>query len=290
MSYPVYAIILKIAELKSLARTAEYFNYSPSRISQILKAAEEEFGVDLFFRSKVGLTPTRECLILLPALQNLLNDQRMLHQELDQLKNIQSGTIRIGSFTSLSCHWLPRKLRSFGRLYPGIRFELKLGDSGQIEEWMRSGAIDMGLMTDPRMEDLRFIPLLEDPFLVVVPENHHLAGSGAVSYAQLQNESFIFLEPEDNRAMEEQLHKDGFQPHVQYRVKDDYTIMALVESGLGVSILPGLVLNRTPYHISALELSPPYIRKTGIVLQDAGRVSPATERLVSFLLGELSRV
>ena len=90
--------------------------------------------------------------------------------------------------------------------------------------------------------------------------------------------------------MEEQLHKDGFQPHVQYRVKDDYTIMALVESGLGVSILPGLVLNRTPYHISALELSPPYIRKTGNVLQDAGRVSPATERLVSFLLGELSRV
>lgn len=284
MSYPVYEIILKIAELKSLARTAEYFSYSPSRISQILKAAEEEFGVDLFFRGKAGLTPTMECQTLLPALQNLLNDQRVLHQELDQLKNIQSGTIRIGSFTSLSCHWLPQKLKEFGRLYPGVRFELKLGDSGQIEEWTRGGVIDMGLTADTRAEDLRFIPLLEDHFLVVVSENHPLAGCRAVSCQQLQNEQFIFLEPEDNREMEAELRKDGFQPHVQYRVKDDYTIMALVESGLGISILPGLVLNRTPYRICALELMPPYIRKTGIVLQDSDRISPATARLVSFLL------
>jgi len=284
MSYPTYEIILKIAELKSLARTAEYFSYSPSRISQILKAAEEDFGVSLFLRGKTGLIPTAACQALLPALQNLLNDQRLLREELDSLKNIQTGTIRIGSFTSLSCHWLPPRLKAFGRRYPGIRFELKLGEGDQIAEWVRQGVIDVGLMSDPMAEDLRFIPLLEDHYAVVVPEKHPLAGSASVTCEQLRGEQFIFLEPEDNREMEAELHRCGFRPRVQYRVKDDYTIMALVESGLGISILPGLVLNRTPYRICALELTPPCIRTTGVVLCAQAHASPATQRLVSFLL------
>ena len=284
MSYSTDEIILKIAELKSLARTAEYFSYSPSRISQILKAAEEEYGVALFLRGKTGLVPTAACQALLPALQNLINDRRRLREELDGLKNIRTGTIRIGSFTSLSCHWLPQRLKAFSRRYPGIRFELKLGEGDQIADWVRQGVIDVGLMSDPAAEDLRFIPLLEDPFVVVVPQGHPLAGCGSVTCEQLRGEQFILLEPEDNRAMENQMRKEGFRPHVQYRVKDDYTIMSLVESGLGVSILPGLVLNRTPYRICALELMPPCIRTTGLVLGAQEHVSPATDRLVSFLL------
>lgn len=86
--------------------------------------------------------------------------------------------------------------------------------------------------------------------------------------------------------VEEQMRQGGFQPHVQYRVKDDYTIMSLVENGLGISVLPKLVLNRVPYRIRAVKFAPPHIRKIGIVRQKRGRVSPATERLVSFWLEE----
>lgn len=282
MNLPAYDIILKIAELKSLSRTAEYFSYTPSRISQILKAAEEELGVPLFLREKSGLVPTPECAALLPALGELLNSEKCFREQLSRVKNVEAGTVRIGSFTSLSCHWLPQRLRVFGERYPRIQFELKLGGTREIAGWTRMGKVDLGLTTDPESPDLEFIQLMEDRFAVILPENHPLAGGRTAEAAQLAGENFLFLEQEDNSIVEEYLRREGFQPQVRYRVRDDYTVMALVECGLGVSILPELVLRRSPYRIAALELTPPCVRRTGIVLRRDGRVSPATRRLVEF--------
>lgn len=278
-------MIVKIAELKSLARTAEYFSYTPSRISQLLKAAEDEFGLVLFYRGKTGLLPTTECQAMLPALRDLLDSQRQFQDQLSRLKQLQTGSIRIGAFTSLSCHWLPQRLKGFSAAYPNIQFELKLGDSDQIAQWVRIGTVDIGLTIDPQAEDLRFQLLLEDSFAVVLPEDHPLARREALPLDLLQGESFIFLEPEDNRPIESHMEQLGFRPRVKYRVKDDYTIMALVENGLGISILPRLVLNRAPYRIRAVELLPSYRRQVGIVLQKSRAVSHATQCLVSFWMG-----
>ena len=282
MNVSIYGMILKIAELGSIVQTAEYYNYSPSRISQVLKATEEDLGVVLFYRGKGGLSPTMECQALLPALQTLLINERHLQEQLNMVKKMEAGTIRIGSFTSLSCHWLPARLRGFSALHPKIQFELKLGDWRQITEWVRSGTVDLGLVTDPDEPDLTFLPLMEDTFAAILPEGHPLAERETLAFTDLAGEQFIFLEPEDNAAVEDEMRKMGVQPHVQYRVKDDYTIMALVESGLGISILPRLVLNRSPYRIHAVELTPAYTRQTGIVLQRNGHISPTTQRLVEF--------
>lgn len=291
MNISTCEIILKIAEFKNLARTAEHFSYTPSRISQILKAVETEMGIALFHRGKTGLVPTAECEALLPHMRELLNSETFLQEKLDQLKNIQAGAIRIGSLSSMSCHWLPQRLKAFGAAYPRIRFELKLGDSGQIAEWTQNGLVDIGLVdldfvSESQAGSLQFIPLMEDPFFVLMEQDHPLAGRGALSWEQLREESFIFLEPEDNRSVDDYLHRAGFQPHVQYRVKDDYTIMALVENGLGISILPSLILNRTPYRVCAAELDPPYRRHIGIILPKEGHVSAATLRLLDFCLEE----
>lgn len=284
MNLPAYEIISKIAEVRSLSRTAESFSYTPSRISQILKAAEEELGVPLFLREKSGLVPTMECTVLLPSLRELLGSEKYFQEQLSRLKNVEAGVVRIGSFTSLSCHWLPQRLRDFGDRYPRIQFELKLGSTPQIAEWTRSGVIDLGLVTDPEAPDLAFIQLLEDDFVAVLPEGHPLADRRTIGFGELAEENFIFLAPEDNQAVEDLLRREGFQPRVRYRVRDDYTVMALVECRLGVSILPRLVLNRSPYRIAALELSPPCVRRTGIILPKNGRVPPATRRLVEFWL------
>lgn len=285
MDLPTYDMILKIAELGSIARTAEYYNYSPSRISQILKAAEKDLGVDLFQRGKAGLLPTMECKALLPAMRDLLASEKCFQEQLGRVKNVEAGTVCIGSFSSLSCHWLPTRLKAFGALHPNIQFELKLGDWRQIAEWTRAGSVDLGLITDPREPDLTFIPLLEDTFVVILPEGHPLAERDALRYEDLREESFIFLEPEDNAVVEEEMRRAGVQPRVRFRVKDDYTIMALVESGTGISILPRLVLNRNPYRLRTVGLSPSRIRRTGIVLRQEGHISQATRRLVEFWRG-----
>lgn len=189
--------------------------------------------------------PTPECRCLLPTLQELVRQELVL---LDQLTRFGTcGAARCPSAPLPACPatGLPRRLKAFGQLYPQIRFQLKLGDVAHIDQWLREGTVDLGLMIDPETEDLTFLPLLEDCYSVILPREHPLAGAEELSLEQLREECFILLEPEDNAPVEPQLRQAGVR--VGYRVKDDYTILAMVESGLGVSVLPHLLLQRTSY-------------------------------------------
>ena len=105
---------------------------------------------------------------------------------------------------------------------------------------------------------------------------------------QLREECFILLEPEDNAPVEPQLRQAGVRGG--YRVKDDYTILAMVESGLGVSVLPHLLLQRTSYRVYAARLMPPVARRMGILLPKEGYVSLAARQFVSFLRQEAEAV
>ena len=148
--------------------------------------------------------------------------------------------------------------------------------------------MDLGLMIDPGTEDLTFLPLLEDCYSVILPREHPLAGAEELSLEQLRGECFILLEPEDNAPVEPQLRQAGVR--VGYRVKDDYTILAMVESGLGVSVLPHLLLQRTSYRVHAARLMPPVARRMGILLPKEGYVSLAARQFVSFLRQEAEAV
>lgn len=148
--------------------------------------------------------------------------------------------------------------------------------------------MDLGLMIDPETEDLTFLPLLEDCYSVILPREHPLAGAEELSLEQLREECFILLEPEDNAPVEPQLRQAGVR--VGYRVKDDYTILAMVESGLGVSVLPHLLLQRTSYRVHAARLMPPVARRMGILLPKEGYVSLAARQFVSFLRQEAEAV
>lgn len=172
MADNTYRILTKIAETGSLTRTAEQLNYTQARVSQILKSAEKEFGLTLFVRGKRGVMPTPECRCLLPTLQELVRQELVLLDQLDQIRDLRGGTVSIGTFTSVSCHWLPQRLKAFGQLYPQIRFQLKLGDVAHIDQWLREGTVDLGLMIDPGTEDLTFLPLLEDCYSVILPREH----------------------------------------------------------------------------------------------------------------------
>ena len=286
MADNTYRILTKIAETGSLTRTAEQLNYTQARVSQILKSAETEFGLTLFVRGKRGVMPTPECRCLLPTLQELVRQELVLLDQLDQIRDLRGGTVSIGTFTSVSCHWLPQRLKAIGQLYPQIRFQLKLGDVAHIDQWLREGTVDLGLMIDPGTEDLTFLPLLEDCYSVILPREHPLAGAEELSLEQLREECFILLEPEDNAPVEPQLRQAGVR--VGYRVKDDYTI--LVESGLGVSVLPHLLLQRTSYRVHAARLMPPVARRMGILLPKEGYVSLAARQFVSFLRQEAEAV
>ena len=281
-----FEVFLKIVETKSLTRTAAFFGCTQSAVSQLVRALESDLGVTLLARNKSGVRLTAEGEYLLPSMRQIVGGERSVFEKSLELQNMNAGLIRIGIFTSMSCQWLPPYLKKFRESYPNIGFELLQGDMIQICDWLRNGMVDIGFTTKPEGDEFVFRELLADRMNVVLPPEHPLAGK-KVSLSALKNETFVLLESGYSQIVEKMFHDAGLRPKRQYTVKDDYTVMSMVESGLGVSLLPELVLQRTPYHIYACPAEPAYYRRLGAAWLKREQSSIAVSKFMQSLLTEM---
>lgn len=274
---------MKIVETQSLTRTAAYFGCTQSAVSQLVRAMETDLGVSLLVRNKNGVRLTAEGEYLLPSMRQIVSGERSMMERSLELQNMNAGRIRIGIFTSLSCQWLPPYLKKFRANYPNIGFELLQGDVTEICEWLRNGTVDLGFMTEPESGEFYFRELLADRMSLVLPAEHPLAGQ-KVSLQDLAEETFVLLESGYSQIVEKMFQAAGLRPKRQYTVKDDYTVMSMVESGLGVSLLPELILQRTPYHLYTCPAEPAFYRRLGISWLRREESSVAVRRFVQELL------
>jgi len=277
-----YEAFLKTVEYGSLTKAARELGYTQSAISHMLNALEKEWGVTLLTRDRSGVVITSDGLQLLPLVRNICNANREIITKIGELHGLESGIIRIGTFTSVSVHWLPNMIKTFQSEYPKIDFELLHGDYTEIENWIVEGRADCGFLRLPTRAGLESIFLEQDRLMVILPEQHPLADWEHFPISKLSDEPFI-LEVGSENEITEIFKANGIRPNVRFTARDEYAIISMVESGLGISIMPELVLHRTPYKIVKKELDTPAYRKLGIVLKDTRHASPAVKRFLDYL-------
>ncbi len=283
MNIQKYRAFVKTAEYGSFTRAAEILNYSQSGISRMIGDLEKDWNVVLLERGKSGVKLTSDGMKLLPFAKNVCMEYEKLQMEVDELNGLQSGLIRIGTFSSVATHWLPNMIRRFQKDYPGIDYELLLGDYTEIEEWILSGRVDCGFLRLPARPELETHFLEQDRLLAILPENHSLARLEKIPVAALCNEPFLLLEKGAKAEVSEIFERCDLTPEIHFTTWDDYAIMSMVESGLGISILPELILKRVPYRIVAKELDVPAYRKIGIALRSRKNASLAVRRFLDYL-------
>lgn len=278
-----YFAFIKTVELGSFTKAAEILNYSQSGISRMISDLEKEWKVSLLERGRAGVKLTSDGLRLLPYAKNVCLEFEKLQMQVDELNGLQSGLIRIGTFSSVATHWLPNIIKEFQKAYPNIDYELLLGDYTEIEEWILDGRVDCGFLRLPAHPNLDTIFLEQDRLLAVLPENHPLADCERFPMHALCEEPFMLLEKGAKAEISEIFEKCGLKPLVHFTTWDDYAVMSMVESGLGISILPELILRRTPYRIVAKELEIPAYRNIGLALRDRKSVSLAVKKFMEYL-------
>lgn len=283
MNIQKYMAFVRTIEYGSFTKAAEILNYSQSGISRMISDLEKEWNVVLLERGKSGVKLTSDGMKLLPYAKNVCLEYEKLQMEVDELSGLQSGLIRIGTFSSVATHWLPNIIREFQKAYPGIDYELLLGDYTEIEKWISEGRVDCGFLRLPTDSDFETIFLEQDRLLAILPENHTLAQLEKVPVAALCDEPFMLLEKGAKTEVSEIFERCGLTPKVHFTTWDDYAIMSMVESGLGISILPELILKRVPYRIVAKELDVPAYRKIGIALRNKRTASLAVRRFLEYL-------
>lgn len=283
MNLQKYLAFVKTVECGSFTKAAEILNYSQSGISRMIHDLEKEWKVLLLERSRGGVRLTSDGLKLLPYAENVCREYEKLQMQVDELNGLNSGLIRIGAFSSVASQWLPNIIREFQKDYPDIDYELLLGDYTEIEEWILEGRVDCGFLRLPVHAELETIFLEQDRLLVVLPEGHPLAECEKFPVNALVEEPFMLLEKGARAEVSDIFEKCGLTPKVHFTTWDDYAIMAMVESGLGISILPELILKRIPYHIVVKELEIPAYRSIGLALKDKKEVSLAVKRFIDYL-------
>lgn len=278
-----YMAFIKTVEYGSFTKAAEILNYSQSGISRMINDLEKEWEITLLERNKAGVKLTSDGSKILPYAKNLCDEYQKLKMQIDNLHGVQSGIIRIGTFSSVATHWLPNIIKEFQKDYPGIDYELLLGDYTEIEEWISEGRVDCGFLRLPTSSNFETILLERDRLLAILPINHPLCNYEKVPISLFCNEPFMLLEKNSKSDISEVFKKNNLVPHARFTTWDDYAIMAMVECGLGVSILPELILKRIPYNIVAKELDVSAYRDIALVLREQKTASLAVKKFIKYL-------
>ncbi|HJV30986.1 MAG TPA: LysR family transcriptional regulator [Bacillales bacterium] len=283
MNIQKYMAFVKAVEYGSFTRAADALNYTQSGISRMINDLESDWGISLFERGRAGISLTSDGLKLLPQLKRICNEHEILMMQIEDLHDIQSGMIRIGTFSSVATHWLPNMIKFFKKDYPNIDFELLLGDYTEIENWIIEGRVDFGFLRLPTKAEIETIFLEQDRLLVIIPQDHPLVNCELFPIDGLLKSPFMLLEKGAKAEISEIFEKHHISPQVNFTTWDDYAIMSMVENGLGISILPELILKRIPHKIIAKELEVPAFRNIGVAMREQKSLSLASKKFLEYL-------
>lgn len=285
-----YIALQKIVELGSFTRAAEALGYTQSSVSQMIASLENELSMKLLSRSRTGVKLTLEGEELYPFIERSILQYQAMQEKANEIKGLETGIIRVGTITSITCHWMPQLIKGFQELYPKVQFLFHQGDYSSIQEWIKSGAVDFGFITPPAVTELQTIRIKDGEMLAVLPKNHPLASGRAVRLSEIAEEPFILLEEGNYSEPMEAFHAVGLTPNVKYIIHDDYAIMTMVEAELGISILAELMLRRTNYDIVCLPVEPPIYRELAIGYKDKNSLPIASKYFIEYLLANIDRL
>lgn len=278
-----YIALQKIVEVGSFSKAAELLGYTQPALSQMIASLERELNIKLLYRSSHRVCLTVEGERIFPALQKAVAQYLSMQEIIKEIQGLETGVIRIGTLSSVSCHWLPQLIGGFQKQYPNVAFVLHQGDNNSIPEWVRMGEVDFGFV-NMSVYNGKAAFLKEGEYRAVLPVQHPLSGQEYVTLSQLAEYPFLVIEEGSFSRPMEAFRELSLQPKVRLRVHDDYSILSMVESGLGVSILPELVLRKTNYQIKILPLKPPITRKIGFIAKDKNELPLATKSFINFML------
>ena len=278
-----YLAFVRTVEKGSFTKAAEDLHYAQSSISKMIADLETEWGMTLLERSKSGVCLTSAGEQLLPFLRKALEGYNELEGQICRMRGLETGVVRIGTFSSVAINWLPNVFSKLQKDYPGIGYEMLLGDYNEVERWIDGGRVDCGFLRLPTAYDFDTIPLMRDEYKVVLPVGHPLTKKETIPVNDLNDQPFLLLEHGGKTEVSDLLSAYRVTPDVRFTTWEDFAIMAMVEKGMGIGILPDLILKRVPYRIEVRSLAEPYYRSIGLAMKNREHLTPAVQKFVEYL-------
>ncbi|ACT03630.1 LysR family transcriptional regulator [Paenibacillus sp. JDR-2] len=283
MNIEKYRIFSKVVEVGGLTKAGELLNLTQSAISHAVSSLENELGLSLLIRNRAGIQLTNNGESLIHPIREILRANDILNQEVAAIKGIEIGAIKIATFTSVSIQWLPQILKQFQNLYPQIDVKLLDGNYHEIEEWIANGSADFGFVNLPTREAFDVVPLHRDRMMCVMNAGHPFSHRRAISLELIIEEPFIMPVAGCDTDVQRIFSQNECKPRIKYELEDDHAIIAMVQSNLGISILPEMILSHLPDNVCCRPLDSEHYRNIGLAARSFKNVSPAAKKLIEWI-------
>jgi DNA-binding transcriptional LysR family regulator len=279
-------IFLTVVECKSFSTAALKLDISQAAVSRAIAALEDELGVSLLSRGRFGAHPTLLGERLIHHAHQMLRCRENIDHEINLAKGLNGGRVRIASFRSAATHLLPPLIARFSQRFPNIDVTLTEDDPNGVEQALRAGRVDIGLVPLPRSsEEFETWEIARDEFVVLLPPS---AGPvpEVLTWDQLAAYSFIlFNYAECTSEVRNHWEQWNQSFKVAFEIKEDSTIVSMVAQGLGAAVLPRLAALPIPDEVQVRSLPVPLERVIGVAIMANMLHSPAVFAFVDVLRG-----
>ncbi|GAW98214.1 LysR family transcriptional regulator [Secundilactobacillus mixtipabuli] len=275
-----YQVFSTVIQEGTFQKAALKLNVTPSAVSHSITQLETELGFPIFIRSRSGAELTANGRTILPIIQEILNSQARLEQEAADINGLNAGSIRIGAFSSVCINWLPPIIQSFKKQYPNIDIAVSQSGFNEIVQNVKNGTLDLGFAVMPVSENLIVDNLVKDEIYCVAPKGFIPRNKKSVTNADLEDRDFILQSGDYDRDTKAALDYYGIQPNLIHFSIDDQSIVAMVEAGLGLGILPELALQKITGDVAVYPFEHPFYRSIGLATSAVQAKAPSTQRMI----------
>lgn len=279
MTLLAYQIFQTVVEQGSFQRAAEVLSLTPSAISHAISTVEKELGFPLFNRNKNGVTLTSYGENLQPYILTVLNSDSKLQQAILEFNGLTHGSVKIGTFSSACNNFIPDLVTTFSKMHPNIEIKIYQGTYDDVYNWIKTGVVDLGFLSESSCKDLPITPLYQDELLCIVPKSFRPKHKSYVELDELQNEKFVSQRESTDADIQNLFNKHQLKIRSSCHVVDDLSTIAMVAAKLGICIMPKLVMQNIPYDVDMYPLKPAEYRTIGICSLNTELMAPAVKSM-----------
>lgn len=230
-----------VAKTGSFSRAADLLHISQPAISKGVRDFELQVGCRLLDRTPKGVRPTREGAALARHAETLFAAERAAEDELQALRNLDSGSLRIGASTTIATYMIPEYLGIFHRAFPGIDLHVVSANTSDIAALMLAHEIEVALVEGP-VEDENLVSeawRTDVMGLIAAPDHRFATAEGPIDFRLLENEILIVREPGSGtrEVVAQALATHGIEPQRTLEIGSTEAIKQAVAAGVGVAIV-----------------------------------------------------
>lgn len=281
--------LLAAVDEGTISKAAEKLGYTPSGVSQLITALEDDLGFPVVDRGRRGVRPTEAGSKMLPAMREFVEREENIYQLAGEINGLEIGSVTIGTYPSVSAQWLPDVIREFEKKYPGIEIRLLEGIRQEICTWLDERTCDLGFITYWEPMEYDWFPLAEDSMIAVLPKDHPRANDRSYPVRECSREDFIMPAMGHDVDVERLMEKYDVDLNVKYQTFENGATIALIEKGLGMSVMNELCTLSWLTDAVKLPLDPPESVTLGIALPSYDHATPAVRKFVDLAAMALTR-